>query len=153
MLKEFREFAIKGSVVDMAVGIIIGTAFGAIARSLVDDVLMPPLGLILGGVDFGDFFVVLRAGAAAGPYETLAAAKEAGAVTLNYGLFANTVLTFFVVAFAVFLLVRQVNRLRRREQEAPAAPTDKPCRFCFMTIPVKATRCPYCTSELAPAAA
>jgi large conductance mechanosensitive channel len=153
MLKEFREFAVKGNVVDMAVGIIIGTAFGAIARSLVDDVLMPPLGLILGGVDFGDFFVVLRAGAAAGPYETLAAAKEAGAVTLNYGLFANTVLTFLVVSFAVFLLVRQVNRLRRREPVAPAAPTDKPCGFCFMTIPVKATRCPYCTSELAPAAA
>jgi len=150
MLKEFREFAIKGSVVDMAVGIIVGTAFGAIARSLVDDVLMPPLGLLLGGVDFGDFFLVLKPGAPAGPYETVAAAKEAGAVTLNYGLFANSVLTFFVVAFAVFLLIRQVNRLRRQERVAPAAPTDKPCGFCFMTIPVKATRCPHCTSELSP---
>jgi large conductance mechanosensitive channel len=149
MLKEFREFAVKGNVVDMAVGIIIGAAFGAIAKSLVDDVLMPPLGLLLGGVDFTNFFIVLKEGAAAAaPYPSLAAAKEAGAVTLNYGVFFNTILTFLVVAFAVFLLVRQINRLRREEQVAPAAPTDKPCEFCFMTIPVQAKRCPHCTSEL-----
>ena len=150
MLKEFKEFAIKGNVVDMAVGIIIGGAFGAIARSLVDDVIMPPIGMLLGGVDFSDFFIVLRQGAeVAGPYETLAEATEAGAVTLNYGLFGNTLLTFLVVAFAVFLLVRQVNRLRRKEQVAPAAPTDKSCDFCSMTIPIRATRCPHCTSQLA----
>ena len=149
MFKEFREFAVKGNVVDMAVGIIIGAAFGAIAKSLVDDVLMPPLGLLLGGVDFTNFFVVLKEGvAAAGPYASLAAAKEAGAVTLNYGIFFNTILTFLVVAFAVFLLVRQINRLRREEQVAPAAPTDKSCDFCFMTIPIQAKRCPHCTSEL-----
>jgi large conductance mechanosensitive channel len=150
MLKEFKEFAIKGNVVDMAVGIIIGGAFGAIARSLVDDVIMPPIGLLLGGVAFDDFFVVLRQGVdVAGPYETLEAAREAGAVTLNYGLFGNTLLTFLVVAFAVFLLVRQVNRLRRKEQVAPAAPTDKACDYCSMTIPVRAVRCPHCTSALA----
>jgi large conductance mechanosensitive channel len=149
MLKEFREFAVKGNVVDMAVGIIIGAAFGAIAKSLVDDVIMPPLGLLLGGVDFTNFFIVLKEGAAAAaPYASLAAAKEAGAVTLNYGLFFNTILTFLVVAFAVFLLVRQVNRLRREEQVEPVAPTDKSCDFCFMTIPVQAKRCPHCTSEL-----
>jgi large conductance mechanosensitive channel len=153
MLDEFKEFAVKGSVVDMAVGIIIGTAFGAIARSLVDDVIMPPIGVLLGGVDFEDFFLVLSQGAPIGPYETLAAAQEAGAVTLNYGLFVNTLLTFLVVAFAVFLLVKQVNRLRRREQVAPEAPTDKSCSFCFMTIPVNAVRCPHCTSELKPAGA
>jgi large conductance mechanosensitive channel len=149
MLKEFKEFAIKGNVIDMAVGIIIGVAFGAIVKSLVDDVIMPPIGMLLGNVDFTDLFVVLRPGeAVAGPYDTIEAAREAGAVTLNYGLFANTVITFLIVAFAVFLLVRQVNRLRRKEQVAPAAPTDKSCDFCFMTIPVQALRCPHCTSEL-----
>jgi len=149
MLKEFREFAIKGNVLDMAVGIIIGAAFGAIAKSLVDDVIMPPLGLLLGGVDFSNFFLVLKEGAAApAPYASLAAAREAGAVTLNYGLFFNTILTFLVVSFAVFLLVRQVNRLRRQEEAAPPAPTEKACDFCFMTIPLQAKRCPHCTSEL-----
>ena len=149
MLKEFKEFAIKGNVIDMAVGIIIGVAFGAIVKSLVDDVIMPPIGMLLGNVDFTDLCVVLRPGeAVAGPYDTIEAAREAGAVTLNYGLFANTVITFLIVAFAVFLLVRQVNRLRRKEQVAPAAPTDKSCDFCFMTIPVQALRCPHCTSEL-----
>ncbi|MGH7476646.1 MAG: large-conductance mechanosensitive channel protein MscL [Longimicrobiales bacterium] len=148
MLKEFREFAIKGNVVDMAVGIIVGTAFGAIARSLVDDVIMPPIGLLLSGMDFDNLFVVLRSGTPAGPYDTIASAREAGAVTLNYGLFINTILTFLVVAFAVFLLVKQVNRLRRQEQVAPAAPSDKACDFCFMTIPVNAVRCPHCTSQL-----
>jgi large conductance mechanosensitive channel len=148
MLKEFKEFALKGNVVDMAVGIIIGAAFGAIVKSLVDDVIMPPIGVLLGGVDFGDLFMVLRDGTPPPPYETLEIAKEAGAATLNYGLFINNILTFLIVAFAVFLLVKSINRLRRQEQVAPQAPTDKVCAFCAMTIPIKATRCPHCTSDL-----
>jgi len=133
----------------MAVGIIIGAAFGTIVKSLVDDIIMPPIGLILGNVDFSDLFLVLKAGASvAPPYETLAAAKEAGAVTLNYGQFLSTVITFLIVAWSVFLLVKTINRLRRQEQAAPAAPTDKPCPFCTMSIPIAATRCPHCTSEL-----
>ena len=147
MLKEFREFAVKGSVVDMAVGIIIGAAFDAIAKSLVDDVIMPPLGLLLGGVDFTNLFIVLKEGTeAAAPSPSLEAASAAGAVTINYGVFFNAILTFLVVAFAVFLLVRQINRLRREE---PVAPTDKVCAFCSMAIPIQARRCPHCTSELA----
>jgi len=149
MLKEFKEFAVKGNVVDMAVGIIIGAAFGAIVKSLVDDVIMPPIGQALGGVDFANLFVTLREGAkAAGPYATLAAAKDAGAVTVNYGVFLNTVLTFVIVAFAVFLIVRMVNRLRREEPAAVAAPTTRDCPFCATAIPIKASRCPHCTSEL-----
>jgi large conductance mechanosensitive channel len=149
MLKEFREFAVKGNVVDMAVGIIIGAAFGAIVKSLVDDIIMPPIGLVLGNVDFSNMFLVMREGAnTPGPYASVAAAKEAGAVTLNVGLFFNSVITFLIVAFAVFLLVKSINRLRRQEQAAPQAPTDKACPFCAMAIPVKATRCPHCTSEL-----
>jgi large conductance mechanosensitive channel len=149
MLREFREFAIKGNVVDMAVGIIIGAAFGAIVKSLVDDVIMPPLGLLLGRVDFSNMFVVLKPGAPPPPYPTPAVAHEAGAITLNYGMFVNSILTFLIVAFAVFLMIKQVNRLRRQEPVAPAAPTDKTCQFCQMTVPVKATRCPHCTSQLA----
>jgi len=152
MLKEFKEFAIKGNVIDMAVGIIIGIAFGAIVTSLVNDIVMPPVGLLLGGVDFSNLFVVLDAGATPPPYATPAEAVEAGAVTLNYGVFINTILTFLIVAFAVFLLVRAVNRMRRREEVAPAAPTDKPCPFCFTTINIRATRCPNCTSQLPDAA-
>jgi large conductance mechanosensitive channel len=148
MLKEFKEFAVKGNVVDMAVGIIIGAAFGAIVKSLVDDVIMPPIGVMTGGVDFRDMFLVLREGTTPPPYETLEIAKEAGAATLNYGLFLNNVLTFLIVAFAVFLLVKSINRLRRQEQVAPQSPTEKPCPFCAMTIPVAATRCGHCTSEL-----
>jgi len=137
----------------MAVGIIIGAAFGTIVKSLVDDIIMPPIGLILGNVDFSDLFLVLKAGTSvAPPYETLAAAKEAGAVTLNYGQFLSTVITFLIVAWSVFLLVKTINRLRRQEQAAPAAPTDKPCPFCTMPIPIAATRCPHCTSELTRAA-
>jgi large conductance mechanosensitive channel len=151
MFKEFKEFAVKGNVVDMAVGIIIGGAFGTIVKSLVDDVIMPPIGMLLGNVDFSNLFVVLRAGEMPPPYATVQEAADAGAVTINYGLFANTVIAFLIVAFAVFLLVQQVNRLRRKEQEAPAAPTDKACPFCATTIPVKAVRCPHCTSELAAA--
>lgn len=147
MLKEFREFAVKGSVIDMAVGIIIGAAFGTIVNSLVQDVIMPPIGLLLGNVDFANLFAVLKEGKVAGPYASVAAAKAAGAVTINIGIFLNTVISFIFIAFAVFLLVRSINRLRRQE-EAPAAPTTKECTFCFSAIPVKATRCPNCTSEL-----
>jgi large conductance mechanosensitive channel len=149
MLKEFKEFVARGSVVDMAVGIIIGGAFATIVKSLVDDVLMPPLGLLLGGADFSNFFTVLKDGATMpGPYPTLAVAKTAGAVTINYGLFVNSAITFLIVAFAVFLLVRSVNAMRRSQPAAPAAATTKDCQFCASAIPLKATRCPHCTSQL-----
>ena len=149
MIKEFKEFAVKGNVVDMAVGIIIGGAFGTIVKSLVDDVLMPPTGLLLGGVDFSNFFVVLKQGAkAAGPYAALADAKAAGAVTLNYGIFLNAVISFLIVAFAVFMLVRSINVLRRQEKALPAEPTTKECPYCISTIAISASRCPNCTSEL-----
>jgi large conductance mechanosensitive channel len=124
MLKEFREFALRGNVVDMAVGIIIGAAFGTIVQSLVADVIMPPIGLAMGGTDFSNFFLVLKAGATPGPYASVADAKMAGAVTLNYGVFINTVINFLVVAFAVFMLVRSVNRLKKQQAAAPAAPAE-----------------------------
>lgn len=150
MLKEFKEFAMRGNVVDMAVGIIIGAAFGAIVKSLVTDILMPPIGLMLGNVDFTDLFLTLKEGAEkAGPYATLADARAAGAVTLNVGVFANEVISFLIVAFAVFLLVRSINRLKREPATAPAAaPTTKECPYCLSAIPLKATRCPHCTSQL-----
>jgi large conductance mechanosensitive channel len=148
MFKEFKEFAMRGNVVDMAVGIIIGAAFGAIVKSLVDDVLMPVIGLLMGNVDFANFFFVLKAGKVPGPYATLAEAKAASAVTLSYGLFINSIVTFLIVAFAVFLLVKQINALKRQEVPPPAAPTTKECPFCLSTVPIKATRCPHCTSEL-----
>ena len=151
MLKEFKEFAMRGNVVDMAVGIIIGGAFGTIVKSMVSDVLMPPLGLLLGGVDFSNLFAVLKEGAeAAGPYASLADAQKAGAVTVNYGLFVNTVISFVIVAFAVFLLIRGLNRLQREqaEPEPEPEPNTKSCNFCFSEIPLAATRCPHCTSEL-----
>lgn len=152
MLREFREFAMRGSVVDMAIGIIIGAAFGAIVKSLVADVLMPPIGLLVGNVDFSNLFVVLREGAAAaGPYATLTEAREAGAVTVNYGVFFNNVIGFVIVAFAAFLLVRSINRMKRREEQPPAEPTTKDCSHCFSSIPIKATRCPFCTSDVVPA--
>jgi len=147
MLKEFREFAMRGNVVDMAVGIIIGGAFGTIVKSLVADVIMPPIGLLLGGVDFADLFVVLKEGTTVGPYAALAQAKEAGAVTINYGLFINGVISFLIVAFAVFLLVKSINKMKRKEEAAPAEPTTKECPKCFSAIAIKATRCPNCTSD------
>jgi large conductance mechanosensitive channel len=147
MLKEFKAFAMRGNVLDLAVGIIIGAAFGSIVKSLVEDVIMPPIGLVLGNVDFSNLFVVLQEGAkAAGPYATLADAKAAGAVTVNLGLFLNSVLLFLITAFAVFLIVRAANRMK--PQEATAAPSTKDCPYCRMPIPVGATRCPECTSEL-----
>ena len=148
MLKEFKEFAMRGNVVDMAVGIIIGGAFGTIVKSLVEDVLMPPIGLLLGGVDFANFFLTLREGTAPGPYASLTAAREAGAVLISYGVFLNAVISFLIVAFAVFLLIKGINRLQREKEAAPAAPTTKECPFCASTIALKATRCPHCTSEL-----
>ena len=148
MLKEFREFAIRGNVVDMAVGIIIGGAFGTIVKSLVSDVIMPPIGMLLGNVDFSELFLVLRDGKTPGPYVTLAEAQGAGAVSINYGLFINSVVSFLIVAFAVFMMIRAINRMKR-EAEAPAAePTTRDCPFCCSTIAIKATRCPHCTSEL-----
>ena len=148
MLKEFKEFAMRGNVVDMAVGIIIGAAFGTIVKSLVDDVIMPPIGLLLGNVDFSNLFLVLKQGAAGGSFATVAEAQKAGAVTLNYGTFINTVISFLIVAFSVFLLIRGMNRLTRK-QEAPAAePTTKECPHCLSTIPIKAVRCAFCTSAL-----
>lgn len=151
MLKEFKEFALRGNVVDMAVGIIIGAAFGTIVTSLVNDIIMPPIGLLLGGVDFSDLFVLLKQGAPAGPYASLADAQAAGAVTINYGLFINVVISFIIVAFAVFLVIRSINRMQR-EEEAPAEePTTKECPYCLSTIPLGATRCAYCTAELSAA--
>jgi len=144
MFKEFKEFAMRGNVVDMAVGIIMGAAFGGIVTSLVNDILMPPIGLLLGRVDFANLFITLKGA----EYTTLAQAKAAGATTLNFGVFINTVINFLIVAFAVFLLVRQVNRLRRPAEATPAAPTTKDCSFCFTAIPIKAVRCPNCTSQL-----
>jgi large conductance mechanosensitive channel len=147
MFKEFKEFALKGSVLDMAVGIVIGAAFGAIVSSLVADVIMPPIGLLLGKVDFSNLFVVLKEGAAAGPYASLAAAKEAGAVTLNLGVFINTIISFLIIALAVFLVVRQINKMRRKA-EAEGAPATKECPYCYSAVSIKAVRCPFCTSAL-----
>jgi large conductance mechanosensitive channel len=148
VLKEFKEFAMRGNVVDMAVGIIIGGAFATIVKSLVADVIMPPIGLMLGGVDFADLFITLKEGATAGPYLTLANAQEAGAVVISYGVFINAVISFIIVAFAVFLLIRSINRLRREEEAPPAEPTSKDCPYCFTSVSIKATRCPHCTSEI-----
>ncbi len=142
MLKEFKEFAMKGNVVDMAVGIIIGAAFGKIITSIVNDILMPPIGVLLGRVDFSNLFVDLSGQS----HPSLAAAKAAGAATINYGLFINTVIDFVIVAFVIFLLVKQMNRLKK--EAPPAPPSTKECGYCFSAVPLKATRCPHCTSEL-----
>jgi large conductance mechanosensitive channel len=147
MLKEFREFAMRGNVVDMAVGVVIGGAFGKIVSSLVKDVIMPPIGLLLGQVDFSSLFVDLSRGG----HASLAAAQEAGAATINYGLFINTVLDFVIVAFAIFLVVRGMNRLKRKDEAPAAAPTVRDCPYCLSSIPIKATRCAQCTSQVSAA--
>ena len=145
MLKEFKEFAMKGNVVDMAIGIIIGGAFGQIVSSMVGDILMPPIGLLMGRVNFSSLYVNLSGGT----FDSLAKAKEAGAATINYGLFLNTVINFIIVAFVIFMLVKQMNRLKKAEAPAPAAaPTTKDCPACLSHVPLKATRCAYCTGEL-----
>jgi len=149
MLKEFKEFVIRGNVVDMAVGIIIGAAFGTIVKSLVDDIIMPPVGLLLGGVDSANLFMLLKAGSPAAPYASLADAQAAGAVTINYGVFMNAIVSFLIVAFVMFLLIRSINRMKREEEAPPAEPTTKECPYCLSTIPIEATRCAHCTSELA----
>jgi large conductance mechanosensitive channel len=146
MGKEFREFIMRGNVVDMAVGIIIGAAFVAIVKSLVDDVIMPPIGLLLGNIDFTNLFAVLKEGKVPGPYSTLALAKTAGAVTINYGFFVNTLISFLIVAFCVFILVKNVNRMKK--EPAPAEPDTKECPYCLSTIPTKATKCAHCTAEI-----
>lgn len=143
MLREFKEFATRGNMFDMAVGIILGVAFGKVVTSLVNDVLMPPIGRLLGHVDFSNFFINLTAA----HYATLADAKKAGAAVISYGVFINTLLEFLIAAFAVFLLVKQINRLRK-PAPPPEAPTTRECPFCVSTISLKATRCPHCTSEL-----
>jgi len=146
MFKEFKEFAMRGNVLDMAVGIIIGAAFGKIVSSFVSDILMPPIGKLLGNIDFSNLFITLGSGT----FPSLKAAQDAGAATINYGVFFNTVIDFLIVAFAIFLLIRQVNRFTKKE-EAPAEPTTKDCPRCFSSIPIRASRCPHCTSELAAA--
>src|SRR5262245_21747264 len=146
MLKEFKEFWVKGNMLDLAIGVLLGAAFGAVVASLVKDVLMPPLGKLMGGVDFADLFVVLGSGT----YPSLKAAKDAGAATINYGLFINSIINFVLVAWALFFVVKTVNTTRR--QPAPAAPTEKECPYCLSKIPLKATRCPHCTSGLSAAA-
>jgi large conductance mechanosensitive channel len=148
MFKDFKEFAMRGNVVDMAVGIIIGAAFGTVVKSLVADIIMPPIGLLLGNVDFTNLFITLKAGKVVGPYAFLAAAQAAGAVTLNIGVFINTIISFLIVAYAVFLVIRGMNRLQRTKEAPPVALT-KECPHCASEIPLKATRCPNCTSELA----
>ena len=144
-LKEFREFAMRGNVLDMTVGIIIGTAFGKIITSLVNDILMPPIGVLLGKVDFTNLFVNISSQR----YQRLADAKAAGAATINYGLFLNTIIDFIIVAFVIFLLIRQVNRFKKKEE--PTVPATKDCPYCLSAVPVKAVRCPHCTSGLKPA--
>jgi large conductance mechanosensitive channel len=152
MLKDFKAFIMRGNVVDLAVGIVIGVAFGAIVSSFVKDVIMPPIGLALGNVDFTNLFVVLKQGTVAGPYPSLAAAQEAGAVSINYGVFINTIVNFIILAAVVFFfVVSPITKIHARQKaaEVAPAPSTKECPFCYTSIPIKATRCPNCTSELA----
>ncbi len=144
MLKEFKDFIMRGNVLDLAVAVIIGAAFGAIVKSLVDDILMPPIGQLLGGVDFGNLFITLGDGS----YDSLAAAQEAGAATINYGLFLNAIINFLIIAFVIFLIIRTANRLKKEEEAPPAEPTTRNCPYCTMEIAIKASRCPHCTSQL-----
>ena len=146
MWSDFKAFIMRGNVLDLAVAVVIGAAFGVVVKSLVDDVIMPPIGLLLGHVDFSNLYVLLKDGVkAAPPYASLADAKAAGAVTLNYGMFVNNIITFLIVALAIFIVVRSANKVYKKP--APTA-TTKPCPFCAMDIPIAATRCPHCTSEL-----
>lgn len=147
MLKEFKEFAMRGNVMDMAIGIILGSAFGKIVSSMVADIIMPPIGLLLGSVDFTNLFITLSSQS----YPTLEAAKAAGAPTINYGLFLGHVLDFVIIAFAIFIVVKQLNRLKKKEEKPAPAPTTKECPYCASQIPIKAVRCPNCTSELSAA--
>src|ERR1043166_858682 len=144
MLKEFKDFIMRGNVLDLAVAVVIGAAFGKIVTSFVEDILMPPIGLALGGVDFSNLFVNLSGK----DYPSVAAAKAAGAATLNYGIFFNNILNFLIIAFAIFLLIKQINRMQRPAPAPTAAPMTKECPYCLSTVPIKATRCPHCTSEL-----
>jgi large conductance mechanosensitive channel len=144
MLKEFKDFIMRGNVLDLAVAVVIGAAFGKIVTSFVEDILMPPIGLALGGVDFSNLFVNLSGK----DYPSVAAAKAAGAATLNYGIFFNNILNFLIIAFAIFLLIKQINRMQRPPAAPAAAPTTKDCPYCLSTVPLRATRCPHCTSEL-----
>jgi len=144
MWQEFKKFVMRGNVLDLAIAVIIGGAFGKIVTSFVNDILMPPIGLLLGKVDFSNLFINLSGQ----QYASLAAAQEAGAATINYGLFLNNVLDFLIVALVIFLLIHQVNRMKREEPKAPAEPKTKSCPYCFTDIPIKATRCPHCTSQL-----
>ena len=150
MFKEFKDFALRGNVMDMAVGIIIGAAFSTSVNSLVKDILMPPFGWLLGGVDFDNFYLTIKTGTPTGPYLSLADAQAAGAVTVNYGLFINAIISFLIVALAMFLLIRAINRLQegKTEEDQETAPTTSECPYCFTSIPLKATRCPHCTSQL-----
>ncbi len=150
MWKEFKEFALRGNIIDVAVGFVIGVAFGSVTTSLVNDIIMPPIGLVIGKVDFNNLYILLKQGDPAGPYASLQAAKDAGAVSVNYGAFVTTVISFLIIAFVVFLLVKAINQLYREQEKEPAAPKPetKECPYCLSTIPEKAIRCPYCTSEL-----
>ncbi len=148
MWNEFKIFLRRGNVVDMAVGLIMGAALGAIVKSLVDDIIMPPVGLLLGGVDFADIMTVLKDGDPAGPYATLTQAQDAGAVVIAWGVFINAVISFLIIAFVVFILVRYYNRLHLEPEPEPTAPATKTCPYCHMEIPILAVRCPYCTAEL-----
>jgi large conductance mechanosensitive channel len=145
MLKNFKEFVMRGNVLDLAVAVIIGAAFGAIVTSMVNDIVMPPIGLVLGHVDFKDLFISLNGQS----YPTLAAAKAAAAPVIAYGQFLNTVINFLIVAFVIFMTVRQASKLQKKPAPSPAAPTTKDCQFCCTAIPIAATRCPHCTSQLA----
>ena len=147
-MKEFKEFAMRGNMVDMAVGIIIGAAFGAIIKSLVADVIMPPIGVLLGNVDFANIFMIIKEGSPAGPYATLDAAKEAGAVVISWGVFINTLINFIIIAFVLFLVIRNMNKMKKEEEAPPAEPTTKDCPACLSEIPIKASRCAHCTQEV-----
>jgi len=148
MWKSFKEFAMRGSVLDMAIGIIIGASFGKIITSIVNDVIMPPIGLLLGKVDFSNFFAILSGDTAGKTINTVSDAKAAGLVTINYGLFINTLIDFLIVAFVIFIMIRQINRLKKAEVKPVSVPNTKECGFCYSAIPIKATRCPHCTSDL-----